>query len=515
MRITSLLLSLLIFSGSSLFAEEIGVSVGNIIAMQGHVSAQGRDGLTRDLGLKSFVFSGDKIVTDGDSLAHIMFNDDTILSQGVGSEIIITSYRYTSTESPECMLFMQNGSFRIVTGKISDISPDQFVVNTSLSRIELHGCAVGFNVDASHNKIHVINLPKGDEVIIQKINQNEGRDNGHAQIRKHGVTVDIDDRNGFKERRTENGEIEQLIEKTCPKGKSKEAADHQNMPGKAKGLEQGKGEGHEKGNGQGHEFEYGRGHQRDDDIDSTYDPPPFPEDPPPPPDLPGVSGDNDQGDDDQGNNDQGNDDDDQATDDQGDDDQGDDSNVDDQPDQAVYVTGGSGEHWEWGRWELNGNVEDLEVSSDDVISSSQFQLLADGSTRYDLSGSGDSAALILHDGSKSYVEGACDLNVSVGDAVLPSWDGVFDMNNMAGDSLSFEADGTIKRDGSLDGNQVSYSLQVDGVPFGRGTISDESISGNLVGPGTGIDPITGAIGEFRFEHGSDASVSGVFATDLN
>ena len=170
--------------------------------------------------------------------------------------------------------------------------------------------------------------------------------------------------------------------------------------------------------------------------------------------------------------------------------------------------------WSWGIWEMNGAFDQVEFSSSRIISAADFDRISRGSRLYTLSGMGAAAAAITHDGVKRLGEGECSLNVQVGQSVLPNWDGSFSMHNAKEDSLSFNAEGAIQGNGTLTGSQTSYSMMADGVRFNRGSLTDERIEGHLVGPGTGQTPISGAIGDFTFQHGNRAQVVGGFGADL-
>jgi hypothetical protein len=104
----------------------------------------------------------------------------------------------------------------------------------------------------------------------------------------------------------------------------------------------------------------------------------------------------------------------------------------------------------------------------------------------------------------------------VGQSVTPTWSGSFSLGNTDGDALSFSAQGGVQN-GALTGNQSSFALQVDGELYNRGHITSESIQGALTGPGTGPNPINGAVGDFSFQlqNVNPASISGAFGADLN
>jgi hypothetical protein len=182
---------------------------------------------------------------------------------------------------------------------------------------------------------------------------------------------------------------------------------------------------------------------------------------------------------------------------------------------SVYTERGGGTDWSWGVWETDGILDKVEFKSSSIISATDIQAIMDGATRYDLTGSGTAAAVIRYAGASKLVEGTADLFVQIGNSIAPNWDGTFSMNNIDGDSLDFDASGTIQRDGLLTGNQTAYSMLVNGASFDRSSITAESITGHLVGPGaSATPPITGAIGSFHFDHGGTATVDGGFGSDI-
>jgi len=181
---------------------------------------------------------------------------------------------------------------------------------------------------------------------------------------------------------------------------------------------------------------------------------------------------------------------------------------------SVFTSRGGGTDWSWGVWETGGLVDKVDFTSPAIISAADAQTIIDGTTLHDLSGSGSAAATIQYGGAVKLVEGSADLSVQIGNRIAPTWDGIFSMNNLDGDTLTFDASGTIQRDGTLTGNQTGYSMQVNGAGFDRNSITAETIGGNIVGPGSGATPITGAIGTFHFEHGGSATVDGGFGSDL-
>jgi len=125
-------------------------------------------------------------------------------------------------------------------------------------------------------------------------------------------------------------------------------------------------------------------------------------------------------------------------------------------------------------------------------------------------------------GSKVLVQGGCNLNVVMGGSVLPNWDGSFNMQNGANNSLSFSTYGTIGSDGKLQldllNNLQSFSMQVNGnAPHNTTAITSGGswgFNGVLHGPAGATKP-TGASGTFRFNPAGGATAAGAFGTDLH
>lgn len=481
---------LLAFVIALLFVEHMAMAVetespGIVIAAEGTVQAQSATGIMRKLTLRSKIYVGDKITTGTGSVVQFLMIDDTIIAQGSNGELLLSKYAYTAAGDAECDLTIKEGAVRVVTGEIPKLNPEKFNVHMNLASVEVQGCSMAFESRGGKNKIHILGLGKKEKVVVHRhLGDADGGSLQNSDYKKDGVTIFLEDGKHTKVSKTDANDLTSLLS-------SFQSSKHKDS-GLAKGLEIGRGEGHNRHDHGGHENDTGRGHERDHDDDNgdVIDPPSIPETPPPPeidietpppPPPPPVVNDDD------------------GT----------------ETPQSEYTVSGTGTDWEWGTWATDGELDRVDVSSSTIISEAAFQAIADGATRFDLTGNGDAAAAISHNGDRSLVEGTCALNVTVGDAVVPSWDAVISAGNAAGDALNFEADGTIHRDGTMEGNQLSYSLNVGGSSYNRGSITDESISGNLVGPGTGATPVTGAIGDYNFKHGTDAEVNGIFGTDLN
>ncbi|HKK90219.1 MAG TPA: hypothetical protein VJ936_02390, partial [Desulfobacteraceae bacterium] len=97
-----------------------GKSVGKVISLQGQAQAISESG-SRELSTESHLFQGEKIITQENGQIEIKFLDDTTLSLGKNSEVIIDAYVYDpeNGSNSNLLLEMGKGIFRTVTGEIA------------------------------------------------------------------------------------------------------------------------------------------------------------------------------------------------------------------------------------------------------------------------------------------------------------------------------------------------------------------------------------------------------------
>ena len=182
----------------------------------------------------------------------------------------------------------------------------------------------------------------------------------------------------------------------------------------------------------------------------------------------------------------------------------------------------SGSDWSWGAWEQE--IMDLDDEGEMVtyfdrgtfvtgntITGQEFRDIRDGGIIYNLSGTGQAGAAITAKQRSEFMTGEVELNVLVGGGVTPTWNGDFDV--AGGESqLQFSSSGSIDGNGRLNGSLDTYSLNAFGET--KGPPVAQVITGNLVGPGTGDTPVTGAVGQFNFNHNDGTKVDGAFGADL-
>ena len=171
-RITAVCLSAILLCGMTALSARGAGAAGQVIALEGHATATGMDGQERSLAIKSPIYMGDTLATAARSKLQILFDDDSIVSQGENSRMTIDEFVYDPTQkgSGRCALKLASGVFRAVTGKITEERPENFKVRTRMATIGIRGCEVAFNITQQSETIFVIELPDNRRVVVQTQN---------------------------------------------------------------------------------------------------------------------------------------------------------------------------------------------------------------------------------------------------------------------------------------------------------------------------------------------------------
>ncbi len=489
------LLSVLLFACLAASAWAAPEPVGLIISLQGTATATGTDNVPRPLRLKSPVFANDLIVTAAASKLQIMFEDDSVVALGERSRMTIDAYVYDPAKKDEgsCTLKLIKGLFRVVTGAITEGNPERFKAHTRLATVGIRGCELGFRLHDDQEEIYILQLPKDKRIVIGKTltaGELEYERRRHLErvltIARAGLVVQVREGMALEKRAIGVEEARHFI-----RGAAFEPAPRDGQPpgGKDKGGAPG-GSGRsardarDRVNGAVAEHDETARRVDEDDVRergiSTG-----PEEGPgtavpqePPPDI-----------------------------------------VVTEP-RLVLVGGTPFDDWEWAIWE-DGKTEYYanRVTGAAFLAGDEYRAIANGATRYHLTGRGTAGALVKHAGVGRTLDGTCTLNVHVGQGTTADWDGVFDMNNSGGDTLAFGVSGGIDNDGMLNGlldeSLVPYELQVDGRAFGFGTVTSQDVEGRLIHPPLNPNRVSAAAGRVRVHHGGAASVHSAFGATLN
>lgn len=161
-------------------------AIGVILTVEGEVMLKSDQGLrVADHG--SSVFRSDELITGADGRVEIRFIDDTLLSQGAESSILLDDYIYEEAdESAAGLLFkMSHGTFRVVTGKIAERNPERFELGSPLATIGIRGTVTVHEIGADGEKHGVEAIHSGKALLIQSI------DGTLRQISSPRALVDI------------------------------------------------------------------------------------------------------------------------------------------------------------------------------------------------------------------------------------------------------------------------------------------------------------------------------------
>ncbi|MDZ4198568.1 MAG: FecR domain-containing protein [Kiritimatiellia bacterium] len=141
--------------------------IGSVIALQGRATAtSGND--ARNLALRAEVFAGDSLRTEPGSRVQILFVDDSLFSQGENSETLLDEYVFDpdAREKNSFKARVGRGAFRVVTGKITELNPDRFQIQTGRSTIGIRGCGLLGDIGPDRDEFCVDFVRPGTEILI-------------------------------------------------------------------------------------------------------------------------------------------------------------------------------------------------------------------------------------------------------------------------------------------------------------------------------------------------------------
>lgn len=144
MELRSLLLlaALVAGSGGALAADAAGI----VKRVQGAVTLQ-RGGQPLPVAPGAAVQVGDRLVTGADGAVGVTLADDTLLTAGPGSTLVISEFRFNSTTNEGSLLAtLLKGTLNVVTGLIAKQTPQNVNVQTRNAVMGVRGTE--FIVDA-------------------------------------------------------------------------------------------------------------------------------------------------------------------------------------------------------------------------------------------------------------------------------------------------------------------------------------------------------------------------------
>ncbi|MBN2301698.1 MAG: FecR domain-containing protein [Lentisphaerae bacterium] len=134
--------------------------IGRIEKITGRAFAVGQDKKRRQLMTGARVFLNDQIETAQGGRIDICFDDQSVISQGENSMIVLDEYVYDADKSEKCNFAMRflRGTCRVVTGIITDVNPERFRVRTRMATIGIRGCDLSFKSVMDRDDIRILDL---------------------------------------------------------------------------------------------------------------------------------------------------------------------------------------------------------------------------------------------------------------------------------------------------------------------------------------------------------------------
>jgi len=116
-----------------------GTSVGTVKTLSGEAVLV-RNGITVQLEIGMPILAADRLQTQADSSLGLILRDDTILSLGPESELLVSDFIFEPKQSRFSMVLkMLKGSFLYMSGVIGKLAPEAIRLETPDSTIAVRG----------------------------------------------------------------------------------------------------------------------------------------------------------------------------------------------------------------------------------------------------------------------------------------------------------------------------------------------------------------------------------------
>jgi hypothetical protein len=124
---------------SAVGAAELEQPAGRVKRSQGGVTVE-RAGQTRSVEVGTLVYVGDRVRTAADGAVGITLSDDTLLTAGPGSTLLINEFRFnTTTNDGNLLATLLKGTLSVVTGLIGKQAPQNVSFKTPTVVLGIRG----------------------------------------------------------------------------------------------------------------------------------------------------------------------------------------------------------------------------------------------------------------------------------------------------------------------------------------------------------------------------------------
>lgn len=132
--------ALALAASPALAAED---SIGEALAVVDQASVSGEVG-DRTLAVGAEVFLGDRVVTDGEGTAQLLFVDGTRMVVGPNSELMLDAFVFRSAAAEnQFAVRALGGAFRFITG---DAPKDAYLIHTPTATMGIRGTSFDISV---------------------------------------------------------------------------------------------------------------------------------------------------------------------------------------------------------------------------------------------------------------------------------------------------------------------------------------------------------------------------------
>lgn len=174
---TLLILIILLFSNTQSFSKDM---IGIVAVGIGKISNQSKENLITG----SKIYFGDSIITEATSTAQILLMDQTTLTIGESSELVMDEFVYDpQTKIGKFVSSVKIGTVKIITGEISKTNPDNLEIKTPTGSIGARGTEFAV-VTESDTKSTVVLLGPG-------VNNTLGMVPGNLRVTDGNINIDI------------------------------------------------------------------------------------------------------------------------------------------------------------------------------------------------------------------------------------------------------------------------------------------------------------------------------------
>ncbi len=202
-----------LLSGQTVFGQQ---AIGSVVALEGEAVAVRSSGMEEELGSGADVFLNDRILTRRRSRITIRFLDESTLSQGENSEMVLNEFVFNPARKKDnaFQVRMIQGAFRCITGKIVEMNPARFGLRTGKMTIGIRGTDIGIEINpyTGEENLLVFDLHRRELEVAP----------GVAGLEPFVVTTPFVQfqvtEKGVEQRALTQAEAKRFIKKSAPKG---------------------------------------------------------------------------------------------------------------------------------------------------------------------------------------------------------------------------------------------------------------------------------------------------------